>query len=335
MIKAYEIQGVLSDMHTLNRPELGIDPVALVKIASTAVVTHMLGGGRDEIINAVSNAIVDGHALNIYRTSGNAGSRKGWAGGDAAARAVWLAFMTMRGEMGYMKALSAKGWGFQDVLYKGRTLDFWRPLGSYVIENITFKISHPAQRSAQTAAECAVRLHPRVKHKLNDIEKIELHTHSYARFINVTGPLPNFAARDHCLQYIVAVGLMDGDITKESYSDEYHAAHPRIDELRAKMTIIEDERYTRGYRDINLRSNTNAAQVFFMDGSKTPKIEIQYPIGNARRRKEGMPLLEEKFKTGIARRFPVKQQAAVLRLLSNQRALEATPVNEFMDLLAI
>ena len=336
MIKAYEIHGVLSDKHTLNRPELGIDTVGLVKIATTAVVTRMLGGGRDEIVNAVSNAVVDGHPLNIYRTSGNAGSRKSWASGDATARAVWLAMVAMRGEMGYPHALTAKTWGFQEVLYEGRTLDFWRPLGSYVMENITFKISHPAQRSAQTAAECAVRLHPLVRHKLDDIERIELHTHAVAwRNINVTGPLRNFAARDHCLQYIVAAGLLDGDITRESYSDEYHAAHPRIDELRAKMVVMEDERYTRGYRDRSVRSNTNAARVVFKDGTRTPKVEIEYPIGNARRRKEGVPLLERKFEANLARRFPEKQRAAVSRLLRDQRALEATAVNEFTDLMAI
>jgi 2-methylcitrate dehydratase len=310
--------------------------VALVKIATAAVVTRLLGGGRDEIINAVSNAIVDGHPLNIYRTTGNAGSRKSWAGGDAAGRAVWLVFMTMRGEMGYMKALTAKTWGFQEVLYKGKALDFWRPLGSYVIENITFKISHPAQRSAQTAAECAVRLHPLVRDRLDEVERIDLHTHNIAvRDINVTGALANFAARDHCLQYIAAVGLLDGDITTQSYSDEYHATHPRIDELRAKMKVIENDDYTRGYRDPNARSNTNAVQVFFVDGSKTPKIEIAYPIGNARRRKEGVPLLEAKFKANLAKRFPAKRQEGILELFGNQRTLEAMPVDSFTDMLAI
>jgi len=325
----------LSEGNTFDRPEIGLDSVLLVKLASAAVVTQMLGGSVDEIVNALSNAVIDGHALNIYRKMPNAGPRKSWAAADASSRAVWLSLTTMRGEMGYANAFTAKTWGFQDVLYNGQPLKVLRSFGSYVMENIQFKISYPAQRHAQTAAECAVRLHPLVKHRLDDVVRIELRTHGLAlRMISVTGPLPNFAARDHCLQYIVAVGLLDGDITNESYED-VHAANPQIDALRSKMVVSEDKRYTRDYENLVKRSNWNSVQVFFKDGSKTPRVEIEYPIGDPVRRKEGLPLLEKKFRDNLARRFPASRQARIAALLGDQRALEAMRVNEFMDLMAI
>lgn len=335
MIKAYEIQGVLSEGNSFDRPGIGLDTVLLVKFASAAVMTQMLGGSVDQIVSALSNAVIDGHALTIYRKMPNAGPRKSWAAADANSRAVWLALTAMRGEMGYVNAFSARTWGFQDVLYDGQPVKAPRPFGSYVMENIQFKISYPAQRHAQTAAECAVRLHPLVKHRLDDVARIELRTHGLAlRMISVAGPLPNFAARDHCLQYIVALGLLDGDITNESYEDA-HAANPRIDALRSKMVVSEDKRYTRDYQSLVRRSNWNSVQVFFKDGSKTPRVEIEYPIGDPVRRKQGLPLLEQKFRNNLACRFPAQQHARIAALLGDQRALEAMHVNEFMDLLSI
>ena len=336
LIKAYEINGLLFDGHTFNRPEIGLDTVLVAKLASTAVVTQMLGGTVEEIVAAVSNAVIDGHALNIYRTQRNAGPRKSWAAGDATARAVWLAMMTMRGEPGYPHAFTAKTWGFQDVLYRGLPVDVPRRFGSYVMENIMFKIPYAAQRNTQTALECAIRLHPLVRHRLDDIQRIELHSHELAlRANSMQGPLPNFAARDHCIEYIVALGLLDARISNESYSDAYYSAHPQIDEVRAKMVATEDPNYTRDYRDPRKYSNRNSLQVFFKDGTKTAKVEIEYPAGHPSRRRDGLPMLEKKFKDNLARRLPQKPQERVLAVLGNQRRLEATPVNEFMDLLVI
>ncbi|OGA54267.1 MAG: 2-methylcitrate dehydratase [Betaproteobacteria bacterium RIFCSPLOWO2_12_FULL_62_13] len=332
VIKAYEIQGVIAIENSFDR--LGLDHVVLVKVASTAVVTHLLGGTVDEIASALSNAFVDGDSLMVYRKMPNAGPRKSWAAPDATSRAVQLALMTMRGEMGYRSALTARTWGFYDVLCRGRPLKIARPYGSHVIENIQFKIAYPAQRHTQTAAECAVRLHPLVQDRMDEIEKVILTTHELAlKMVSARGPLPTSAARDHCLQYVVAVGLICGDITSASYEDEF-AADPRIDTLRAKMAVREDKRYTRGYYGPK-RCNANAVQVFFKDGSKTPKAEVEYLIGDARRRKEGLPLLERKFRANLARRFPARQQAALAEFFSDQQRLEAMPVNEFMDLLVI
>ena len=334
MIKAYEIHGVIAEGNKFDRTDIALDATIPVKIASTAVVTQLLGGTVDEIVNALSNVFVDGHPLNIYRKAPNAGPRKSWAAADATSRAVWLALTTMRGEMGYPTALSAKTWGFQDVLYRGRTLKVPRPYACNVISNIQFKISYPAQRHAQTAAECAVRLHPEVKNRLDEIDKIVIHSHGLAlHMISETGPLPTAAARDHCLQYIVAVALLDGDIAPDSYEDD-HAADPRIERLRSKMVVKEEKRYTRDYSSAK-HSNANAIQVCFTDGSKTSRIEVEYPIGDPYRRKDGIPLLKEKFLGSLARRFPPKQLAAVAALLSDQRRLEATTVNEFMDMLVI
>ena len=333
-IKAYEIHGVLAEGNIFNSPETGLDLVILLKIASTAVITHLLGGGVAEVTDALSNAFVDGQPLNTYRVMPNAGPRKSWASGDATARAMQLALLTMRGEMGYPTAISAKTWGFSDVLYNGRPLKVTRRYGSHVIENVQFKIAYPAQRHSQTAAECAVRLHPLVKDRLDDIARVELTTHKPALLkIVVDGPLPNFAARDHCLQYVVAIGLIFGDITTSSYEDAF-AADPRIDRLRAQMVVREDKTYTRDY-DGPRQSNHNAVQVFFKDGSRTPKVDVEFLIGDARRRKEAMPLLERKFRNNLAGRFADRQRAAVTALLTDAKRLQATPVNEFMDLLAV
>ena len=295
MIKAHEIQGVLALDNSFNR--VGLDHVLLVRIASTAVTTAMLGGTRDQIINALSHAWLDGSALRTYRHAPNTGSRKSWAAGDATSRAVRLALMAMTGEMGYPSALTAKTWGFQDVSFKGQPVTLARPLGSYVMEQILFKISFPAEFHAQTAVECAVQLHPQVmggKNRLADIVRVELTTHESAiRIIDKTGPLHNPADRDHCLQYMTAIGLLFGNLTAEHYEDAT-AADPRIDTLRAKMVVTEDKSYSRDYLDPEKRSIANAVQVFFTDGNTTEKIAIAYPIGHRRRRKDGIPLLQQK-----------------------------------------
>ena len=333
-IKAYEIHGVLAEGNIFNSPETGLDLVILLKLASTAVLTQLLGGGVAEVTDAVSNAFIDGQPLNTYRVMPNAGPRKSWASGDATARAMQLALLTLRGEMGYPTALSAKTWGFCDVLYNSQPVKVTRRYGSHVIENVQFKIAYPAQRHSQTAAECAVRLHPLVRDRLNDIKRVVLTTHKPALLkIAVDGPLPNFAARDHCLQYVAAVGLIFGDITTASYEDNF-SADPRIDRLRAQMVVQEDAGYTRDYHGAR-QANHNAIQVFFNDGTKTPKVDVEFLIGDARRRKEAMPLLERKFKNNLAGRYAPKQAAAITQLLFDGQRLQATPVNEFMDLLAV
>ncbi len=333
MIKAHEIQGVIALQNSFNR--VGLDHVVLVKVASTAVVTHMLGGTRDEIVNALSNAWVDGQSLRTYRHAPNTGSRKSWAAGDATARAVRLALMALKGEMGYPSALTAKTWGFYDVLFKGRPFRFARPYGSYVMENVLFKISYPAEFHAQTAVEAAIRLHPQVKDRLDDIKRIVITTHESAiRIIDKRGPLSNPADRDHCIQYMAAVGLIKGSLTAADYEDAA-AADPRIDRLRTKMTCVENKQWSRDYLDPAKRSIANALQVFFTDGSKTEKVAVEYPLGHRRRRKEGVPQLVAKFRTNLARRFPPKQQQAILALCLDSRRLEQTPVNEFVDLFCV
>jgi 2-methylcitrate dehydratase len=333
LIKAHEIQGVLALENSFNR--VGLDHVVLVKVASTAVVSKMLGLSRDEIINAVSLAWVDGQSLRTYRHAPNTGSRKSWAAGDATSRAVRLALMAAKGEMGYPSVLTAKTWGFYDVLFKGQPFKFQRPYGSYVMENVLFKISFPAEFHAQTAVECALKLHPQVKDKLDQIEKVEITTHESAiRIIDKKGPLDNPADRDHCIQYMTAVGMIFGNLTAADYEDNV-AKDPRIDALRDKMVCIEDARYSQDYHDPEKRSIANAIQVFFKDGSKTEKVEVEYPIGHRRRRAEGIPHLEAKFRTNLARRFPAKQQQNILALALDQAKLEATPVNEFVDLFVI
>jgi len=330
MIKAYEIQGALALENSLNR--VGLDHVLFMKVASTAIVTGMLGGGVEEIINAVSNAFADGCSLRVYRHAPNTGSRKSWAAGDATGRAVWLALMAMRGEMGYPSALSAKTWGFYDVLFKGKSFVHPCPYSSYVIENILFKISFPAEFHAQTAVECAFQLYDQVKHRLNEIDTITITTHESAiRIIDKTGPLHNPADRDHCLQYMVAIGLIFGTLTADHYEDEV-AADLRIDRLREKMVVVENPQYNADYLDPGKRSIANALQIRFKDGSITEKVAVEYPIGHRRRRVEGIPLLEKKFAASLATRFPAKQAKTIMELFLDQKRLEATPVNEFMQM---
>ncbi len=333
MIKAHEIQGVLALENSFNR--VGLDHVVLVKVASVAVVTKMLGGTRDAIIDAVSQAWVDGQPLRTYRHAPNTGSRKSWAAGDATSRAVRLALMTLKGEMGYPSVLTAKSWGFYDVLFKGKGFKLLRPYASYVMENVLFKISFPAEFHAQTAIECALKLHPRVKTRLDEVKKIIITTHESAiRIIDKKGPLHNPADRDHCIQYVTAIGLIFGNLTAQHYEDKI-AKDPRIDRLRDKMQCVKNKQYSKDYLNPSKRSIANAVQVFFKDGSKTEKVEVEYPIGHRRRRGEGIPLLVGKFKTNLARRFPAKQQEAILELCLDQKKLETTPVNEFVDLFTI
>jgi len=333
MIKAHEIQGVIALENSFNR--VGLDHVLLVKVASTAVVTTMLGGTREEVINAVSNAWIDGQSLRTYRHAPNTGSRKSWAAGDATSRAVRLALMALKGEMGYPSALTAKTWGFYDVLFKGKPFAFQRKYGSYVMENVLFKISFPAEFHAQTAVECAVRLHDQVRDRIDQIKKIVITTHESAiRIIDKQGPLANPADRDHCIQYMTAIGLLKGNLTAADYEDSV-AGDPRVDALRSKMVCVENKQWSKDYHDPAKRSIANAVQVFFKDGSKTPNIAVEYPIGHRRRRKDGVPLLEAKFKTNLARRFAAKQQHAILDLCKDQRRLENAPVNEFVDLFVI
>jgi 2-methylcitrate dehydratase len=329
MIKAHEIQGVIALENSFNR--VGLDHVVLVKVASTAVVTQMLGGTHGEIINALSNAWIDGHSLRTYRHTPNTGSRKSWAAGDATSRAVRLALMALTGEMGYPSALTAKTWGFYDVLFRGKPFRFKRTYGSHVMENVLFKISFPAEFHAQTAVEAAVRLHPQVRDRLDRVKKVEITTHESAiRIIDKKGPLHNPADRDHCIQYMTAIGLIKGNLTAADYEDAV-AHDPRVDRLRAKMACVEHPPWSRDYLDPAKRSIANAVQVFFDDGSKTDKAIVEYPIGHRRRRKEGVPLLEAKFRTNLARRLAPKQQRAILDLTRSQERLEATPVNEFVD----
>jgi 2-methylcitrate dehydratase PrpD len=294
MIKACEIQGVLSVDNSFNR--IGLDHVVLVKVATTAAVTKMLGGTREEIINAVSQAWIDTSSLRTYRQYPNTGSRKSWAGGDATSRAVWLALITLKGEMGYPSVLTTKTWGLYDVLFKGQPFKLQRPYGSYVAENVFYKVSFPA----------AIRI------------------------IDKKGPLANPADRDHCLQYMTAIGLIFGNLTAADYEDRV-ASDPRIDALRAKMVVVEDKQYSADNLDPEKRSIANAIQIQFKDGTRTEKVEVQYPVGHRRRRAEAIPLLVEKFKTNLARRFPAKQQEMILFLCLDQKRLEATPVNEFME----
>ncbi len=333
MIKAHEIQGVIALKNSFNR--VGLDHAVLVKVASTAVVAQMLGLSREGIINAVSHAWIDGQSLRTYRHAPNTGSRKSWAAGDATSRAVRLALIAKTGEMGYPSALTAKTWGFYDVLFRGKPFRFPRRYGSYVMENVLFKIAFPAEFHAQTAVEAAVELHPEVKDRLGEIKKIEILTHESAiRIIDKKGPLNNPADRDHCIQYMVAVGLIKGGLSAVDYEDAV-ASDPRIDALRAKMICIENRRYSRDYLDPKKRSIANQLQIFFKDGTKTRKLAVEYPLGHRRRRHEGIPLLEAKFRRNLARRFPKEQCEAIVELCRDPKRLEATPVNEFVDMFVI
>ncbi|WP_042304141.1 bifunctional 2-methylcitrate dehydratase/aconitate hydratase [Paraburkholderia kururiensis] len=336
MVKAHEIQGCIALENSFNK--VGLDHVLLVKVASTAVVGQLLGLTRDELVNAVSLAFVDGQALRTYRHAPNTGSRKSWAAGDATSRAVRLALIAKTGEMGYPSVLTAKTWGFYDVLFKSNPFRFQRPYGSYVMENVLFKISFPAEFHAQTAAEAAMALHGQLQalgRSVDGINKITIRTHEAAiRIIDKEGPLANPADRDHCIQYMVAVPLIFGRLTAADYEDTV-AADPRIDALRAKMQCVEDPQFTKDYHDPDKRSIANALTIECTDGTTLPEVVVEYPIGHKRRRAEGIPLLVEKFRTNLARRFPGKQQQAILDASLDQVRLEAMPVNEYVDLYVI
>ncbi|MDX3894273.1 bifunctional 2-methylcitrate dehydratase/aconitate hydratase [Pusillimonas sp.] len=336
MIKAHEIQGCLALENSFN--QVGLDHVVLVKVASTAVVAQLLGLDRDEILNAVSLAWVDGQSLRTYRHAPNTGSRKSWAAGDATSRAVRLALIARTGEMGYPSVLSAKTWGFYDVLFKGKPFEFQRPYGHYVMENVLFKISFPAEFHSQTAVECAMQIHQRLLaagKSASDIRRITIRTHEAClRIIDKKGPLNNPADRDHCIQYMVAVPILFGRLTAADYEDEV-AADPRIDVLRDKIVCVEDPAFTADYHDPDKRSIANALTVEFNDGSSFDEIVCEYPIGHKRRRAEGIPLLEAKFRTNLARRFPARQQARILDASLDQARLEAMPVHEYVDLYVI
>ncbi|WP_096436903.1 bifunctional 2-methylcitrate dehydratase/aconitate hydratase [Alteribacter populi] len=333
MIKAHEIQGVLALENSLNR--VGLDHVLFVKVATTAVVTKMLGGRAEEITNALSNAWIDNSSLRTYRQAPNTGSRKSWAAGDATSRGVYLAMMAVKGEMGYSSALSAPGWGFQDVLFNKKELKLGRPLSSYVMENVLFKVSYPAEFHAQTAAECAVQLHSQVKDRLDDIDSITITTHESAiRIIDKKGPLHNPADRDHCLQYITAIGLLKGDIKAEHYEDGV-ALDTNIDRLRDKMVVLENEQYSRDYLEPSKRSIANAVQVHFKDGSSTENVAIEYPLGHRFRREEAIPKIKEKFSSNIKNHFPRKQTQRIEDVCYDQETLEKMSVKKFVDLFLV
>lgn len=309
MVKAHEIQGVLALQNCFNK--VGLDHVLLVRIASTAIATAMLGGSVEQVKCALSHAFIDGGALRTYRHAPNTGSRKSWAAGDATSRAVNLALKSLTGEMGYPSALSAKFWGFQDVLFNGKVLSLERELGTYVMENILFKISFPAEFHAQTAVECALKLHPEVKGRLQEIQKIVIKTQeSGHRIINKTGPLSNPADRDHCMQYMVAIPLIHGSLSADHYEDSF-AEDPLVDHLRDLMECSEDETFSTDYMNPDKRSIANSLQIFFKDGSCTEEVTIHYPVGHKRRREEGIPLLIEKFSNNLRSRLDEKSSSKI------------------------
>lgn len=332
-IKAHEIQGILALENSYN--QVGLDHVLLVRVASTAVCSQLLGLNKDETLNAVSNAWIDGCSLRTYRHAPNTGSRKSWAAGDATSRAVRLALIAQTGEMGYPSALSAKTWGYYDVLFNGKPFELSRPYGSYVMENILFKISFPAEFHAQTAVECAMTLHREVKDRINEIDKIVLETQEAGyRIIDKSGPLDNPADRDHCLQYMVAIPLIFGRLTAEDYESNI-AADPRIDTLRDKMTVTENEQYTKDYFDVEKRYIGNSIQVFFKDGSCTDKVEVHYPIGHRKRRDEGIPVLKAKFEHNLRKKISAKNATKILTICEDQTTLEKTTVSDFMTLFVV
>jgi len=328
MVKAHEVQGVLALENSFNR--VGLDHVLLVRVASTAVVTAMLGGTLEQVVNAVSNAWIDGGALRTYRHAPNTGSRKSWAAGDATSRAVRLALIALTGEMGYPSALSAKTWGFSDVLFRGKPLALPQPFGSYVMENVLFKISYPAEFHAQTAVEAAMTLHAGVKERIADIARVVIETQEPAvRIIDKTGPLANPADRDHCIQYMVAVPLIFGRLTAADYEDAV-ALDPRIDALRAKIEVRENPAFTADYYAADKRYIGNAVQVFFRDGSHSARVQVDFPIGHRKRRAEGMPVLVRKFEAAVDAHFAPKQAGRVKALFAKPAGLDALPVNEFV-----
>ncbi len=328
MIKAHEIQGVIGLENSFNR--VGLDHVLLVRIASTAVVTAMLGGTRQQVIDALSNAWLDGAALRAYRHAPNTGSRKSWAAGDATSRAVRLALMTMSGEMGYPSALSARTWGFYDVLFEGRPFRFPQGYGSDVMENVLFKVSFPAEFHAQTAVECAMLLHPVVGDRLDAVERVVIETQEPGvRIIDKTGPLANPADRDHCLQYMTAIPLIFGRLTAADYEDDV-ASDPRVDALRSKMVVLENTVFTEEYYAAGKRHIGNAVQVFFADGTHTDRVQVDVPVGHRKRRAEGIPLLVRKFEASVAAHFQASQAARIKALFADRATLEAMPVHEFV-----
>lgn len=330
MIKAHEIQGCFALLNSFNR--VGLDHVILVKLASCALAAKLMGADKDMMLRALSHVFVDGQSLRTYRHSPNAGSRKSWAAGDACARGVRLALIAKAGEMGYPSALTAHKWGFYDVSFKGLAFQFQRPYASYVMEQVLFKISYPAEFHAQTAVECAVKLHPLVKDRLSDIDKIELNTHESAiRIISKHGPLHNPADRDHCLQYMVAVALIRGDLTAEDYEDDM-AAHPQLDLLREKMHVTENTAFSRDYLDPEKRSIANRIKIIFKDGQETDWVSVEYPIGHKRRRAEGIPVLIEKSRRNLSTQFSESQVNQLMALMSDTNTLCAMPVPEFMAL---
>ncbi|MFM9962816.1 MAG: bifunctional 2-methylcitrate dehydratase/aconitate hydratase [Planctomycetaceae bacterium] len=331
MIQAYEIQGVLALANGFNR--VGLDHVLLVRIASTAVITRMLGGSREQIINAVSQAWVDGGALRTYRHAPNTGSRKSWAAGDATRRAVQLALWTLAGEKGYATALTAPTWGFQDSLFRGKPITLARPLGCYVMENILFKVSFPAEFHGQTAVEAALRLHPQVRDRWDQIERIRIETQESAvRIIAKSGPLKNPADRDHCLQYMVAIALRHGSLTAEHYEAEA-AADPLIDRLRERIEVVEELRYSREYLDPDKRSIANAVQIVFVDGTQTERVEVEYPLGHRRRRAESRPALIDKFVSNASTRLSAESVTMLATLFQEADLCDGLTVSDFVALL--
>ena len=328
-IKAHEIQGCYALRNSFN--QVGLDHVILVRLASSAVATRMLGGGKDEIVAAISQSWIDNGALRTYRHAPNTGPRKSWAAGDACRRAVIHALNALKGCSGYPSALSAKTWGFADVAFGGRAFEFERPFGSYVMENILFKLSHPAEFHAQTAVECAMRLHPQVADRLDRIDRIVIETQQAGmRIIDKTGPLANYADRDHCIQYMVAVPLIFGRLTADDYSDRI-AADPRIDALRERMQVRENPRFTQEYFDPDKRYIGNAVQVHFKDGSSTGQVSIDYPIGHRRRRAEGIPVLLAKFEAALAGHLPPDRVRPIVEAGATPEMLDKMPIHRFMD----
>ncbi len=333
MIKAYEIQGIIALENSFNN--VGLDHVLLVRIATTAVVTAMLGGNRQQIIDALSNAWIDGCALRTYRHAPNTGSRKSWAAGDATSRGVHLALLAMRGEMGYPAALTTKTWGFQDVLFKGQPVKLQQPFGSHVIENILFKIAFPAEFHAQTAVEAALQLHPQIKERIDEIDRIVIQTQQAAmRIINKTGKLNNPADRDHCLQYMVAIALLFGGLTADDYEDDI-ASNPAIDNLRGKMEVLETPQFSLDYLNPEKRSIANAVQIFFKNGDCSENIMVEYPLGHERRRAEGIPLLKQKFADDLSTKMTGPGCNRIHEVFASQQILETMAVNEFMDLFSV
>jgi 2-methylcitrate dehydratase len=333
MIKAHEIQGILALENSFNR--VGLDHVLLVRVASTAVVSGMLGASLGQVINAVSNAWIDGGALRTYRHAPNTGSRKSWAAGDATARAVRLALMSLTGEMGYPSALSAPRWGFQDVLFKGQPLVATQAFGSYVMENVLFKISYPAEFHAQTAVECAMQLHPQVRDRLAEIDRVVIETQEPGlRIIDKTGPLANPADRDHCLQYMTAVPLIFGRLRAEDYEDRV-AGDPRVDALRSRMVVGENATFTAEYYERDKRYIGNAVQVHFKDGTSTVRVQVDYPIGHRRRRAEGMPLLVKKFEDSVRGHYSSPHAQRILSCFADAKGLDGMRVDELMSLLVL